>query len=308
MALLTHIKTVDKITPSNLDIAMAAITGGSTIHEYDANTNYVEGTYVYRIVNNEIVVYKAAVDVTGTGTFNIDEWIVVHGLGGSSGIIISETPPESEDIDCWFKPLKYESHDVESIAMQIDPYYITYKYKMTTSSTLWDYINLPVTATPENTVAIAFSFVNNPLIAGIRSLPTCSNGYPVATIQANLFKDNTTITGFTTDSIKTIESSAFQGCTSLTTATFTDNIVTIGANAFNGSALTTVVFPESLATISANAFANCSSLTTATFYNSDTVINDAAFTGTTLTSITGYSGSTANSYATENNITFIELS
>ena len=68
------------------------------------------------------------------------------------------------------------------------------------------------------------------------------------------------------ESVTTIGSSAFLGCTSLTSVTIPEGVTTIGENAFyNCSALTSVTIPEAVTKIGSSAFYGCTSLAEVSF-------------------------------------------
>ncbi len=80
------------------------------------------------------------------------------------------------------------------------------------------------------------------------------------------------------DSVTTIGSSAFSGCSSLTSVTIPDSVTTIGDWAFSSCTnLTSVTIPDSVTTIGSYAFNYCSSLTNVTIPNSVTTIGYATF-------------------------------
>ena len=85
------------------------------------------------------------------------------------------------------------------------------------------------------------------------------------------------------DSVKSIESSAFNDCSNLTTVTFGNNsaLESIGSYAFsNCSSLTSVTIPSSVTTIGEFAFFRCSSLATVTFGDNSALTSiDGVFSG-----------------------------
>ena len=107
----------------------------------------------------------------------------------------------------------------------------------------------------------------------------------------NLYLNGTLITELTIpDSIISIKSSTFHGCSSLTSITIPIGVETIGNYAFyKCSALTTVTFAENsqLSSIGESAFLGCSSLTSITIPDTVTSIDSSTFYGcSNLTSVT----------------------
>ncbi len=80
------------------------------------------------------------------------------------------------------------------------------------------------------------------------------------------------------NSVTSIGSFAFDGCTGLTSVTIPNSVASIGANALYGcSSLTSVTIPNSVTSIGANAFYGCSSLTSVTIPSSVKSIGQYAF-------------------------------
>lgn len=130
------------------------------------------------------------------------------------------------------------------------------------------------------------------------------------------------------DSVTSIDESAFQTCRSLEELTLSDNLTSISPSAFAYCVkLTEVPFSENLTDIGDKAFSNCTALTSVTIPANVTNIGKAAFECSKLeaiyiqnpdctiynyvatigssATIHGYSGSTAETYASKYSRTFV---
>ena len=90
------------------------------------------------------------------------------------------------------------------------------------------------------------------------------------------------------DSVTSIPSGAFNGCTGLTSVTIGSGVTSIGESAFRGcSGLTSVTIGSGVTSIGKSAFYNCTGLTNITIPDSVTSIGESAFRGCSgLTSVT----------------------
>ena len=80
------------------------------------------------------------------------------------------------------------------------------------------------------------------------------------------------------NSVTSISSYAFYGCSGLTSVTIPNSVTSIADNAFCGcSGLTSMTIPNSVTSIGESAFSGCSSLTSVTIPNSVTRIGSFAF-------------------------------
>jgi len=119
------------------------------------------------------------------------------------------------------------------------------------------------------------------------------------------------------NSITSIGEYAFFWCKSLTEITIPNSVTSIDAGAFSGcTSLTSVIIPDSVTSINSFAFHQCTSLTEVTIPDSVTDIGiytfgyyyDDSYNELKIENFTiyGVSGSTAETYATENDFIFIE--
>ena len=90
-------------------------------------------------------------------------------------------------------------------------------------------------------------------------------GLPVTSIYSNVFRGTAITTVVIPNSITSIGSSAFYGCSNLTSVVIGDSVTSIGDYAFTHcTSLTSVVIGDSVTSIGDYAFENCSSLTSVT--------------------------------------------
>ena len=93
------------------------------------------------------------------------------------------------------------------------------------------------------------------------------------------------------NSVTSIGSCAFDGCTSLTSVTIPNSVTSIGDWAFDGCrSLTSITIPDSVTSIDDRAFYYCTSLTSITIPDSVTSIGYYAFDGCTSLTNVNYSG------------------
>ena len=149
---------------------------------------------------------------------------------------------------------------------------------------------------------------------GSMVIPAMTNGFPVTSIGAKAFYEDSYLTnisipnGVTTigdfafvytslgsvtipDSVTSIGNGVFWNCGGLRSVTFGSSVTNIGNAAdpvgvFGLTALTNVIIPNSVVSIGTLAFQAIGSLTNVTFGNSVTTLAEEAFIGSGLTSLT----------------------
>ncbi len=119
-------------------------------------------------------------------------------------------------------------------------------------------------------------------------IPEEIDGKPVTIIGDSLFYFHRELTSITIpDSVKIIESDAFQGCSSLTSIVIPYGVESIKRFTFaECTSLSSVTIPDSVSRISNFAFGECRSLTSITIPDRVTSIRMFTFYGTKLASVT----------------------
>ena len=105
-----------------------------------------------------------------------------------------------------------------------------------------------------------------------------------------------------------IGSSAFFSCSSLTSIEIPNSVTSIGSSAFWGcTSLESIGIPDSVTSIGSSAFSGCRSLAKATVYSKNATLSSSVFGSCPNLTLYGYSGSTTETYAKNNNIPFAAL-
>ncbi len=111
-------------------------------------------------------------------------------------------------------------------------------------------------------------------------------------------------------SVTRIGAYAFSACQSATSVTMMGGVTSIGMGAFQGCrSLNSITIPSSVTEIGTSAFYNCSGLSSVTIMNPDCAIADSytlMFASPSLV-LYGWSGSTTETYARNENISFVPL-
>ena len=183
------------------------------------------------------------------------------------------------------------------------------------------------------TIPSSVKSIDNSAFSRCSSLTSVTIPNSVTSIGKSAFSSCSSLKSITIPgSVTSIGDYAFNHCSSLKSITIPGSVMSIGDIAFGScSSLTSVMIPNSVTSIANGAFFNCSSLTSVTIPNSVTSIGDNAFSFcSSLTSVTipdsvtnigdnvfmacpdklliyGVPGSSAEQYATKDNITFINI-
>ncbi len=108
------------------------------------------------------------------------------------------------------------------------------------------------------------------------------------------------------DSITAMGSRAFYQCESLANITLPPNITTLGDGMFRGcKSLTELIIPDGVTAIGNSTFRDCEKLVNVTLPASVKTIGVYAFQNSKNVKLTGITGSAAEQYAKENNLTFL---
>ena len=142
-------------------------------------------------------------------------------------------------------------------------------------------------------------------------LQTVELSAKLETLGSGAFKNCGTLTSIVIPkSLKKVSStsSPFEGCANLSDVTFEAGITQIPAYLFrNCTGFTTITLPTGVTSIGSNAFAS-SALEEITIPATVTTIGYGAFSGITYLTIKGSAGSVAETFAKENNYTFVNIS
>ncbi len=109
------------------------------------------------------------------------------------------------------------------------------------------------------------------------------------------------------DSVTEVEGFAFTYCKNLKSVKLPSGLKSIGYSGFGNTVLESVELPPVLEVMDSSAFDGCRQLKSITVTNPATVIKDGAIPANEGLVIRGYEGSTAQTYAEENNIAFEKI-
>ena len=141
-------------------------------------------------------------------------------------------------------------------------------------------------------------------VSGSGAMPSWTSASAVSWNASALEIRNANIGG----NVTSIGSYAFAGCSALINVTIPNSVVKIENNAFeNCSTLPMVTIPITTKEIGADAFKGCAALTDISILSTTCQISDSGSTIPQSTKIYGYTGSTAEAYATKYGRSFASL-
>ena len=114
-------------------------------------------------------------------------------------------------------------------------------------------------------------------------IPSTINGINVTRIEANAFKDNTSITSVVIPKgVTSIGGAAFNNCQALTSIEIPNSVTSIGYSAFDScKSLASIKIPENVTSIGTSAFSSCKVLTSIKIPENVTSIGNFTFYGCT---------------------------
>lgn len=138
-------------------------------------------------------------------------------------------------------------------------------------------------------------------------IPSTIDGKNVLEIGSDAFNGNTTLLGVNLpNTVTTLGLRSFYNCQNLYSVFLGNGLNTIGNGSFWGAkSLTSIHIPFNVFAIGYAAFSNCSALKKISILNSSTSFDGEVFANVPGLTIYGYSGSTANDYASVNNQSFV---
>ena len=176
-------------------------------------------------------------------------------------------------------------------------------------TTIGDYAFYFCTSLTSVTIPGSVTSIGKYAFANCNTLTSVTMLEGVTNIGEDAFYDCPSLTNvIIPSSVISIEDFAFNSCSSLTSVNIPDSVTNIGAFAFAGcDSLTSVTIGNGVTNIGERAFYTCTSLTSITIPDSVTSIGECAFDDCANLTIYGYAGSSAETYAAENNIPFVAL-
>ena len=139
-------------------------------------------------------------------------------------------------------------------------------------------------------------------------IPSQINGVNVVSIGTQAFTDCTNLKSVViSNGVISVGMSAFNGCTNLTSVVIPSSVTSLEWFAFSSTSLLSVIIPSSVTYLGISCFNDCTNLESVTIYNQNTTISSDCFVDCPKLTIYGYSDSTAEKYANDNDIAFQPL-
>ena len=182
---------------------------------------------------------------------------------------------------------------------------INHRTKTIAGGAFWGCTNLASITIPDSITSIGSNAFYN-----CSSLTSIEIPSGVTTIGQSAFSGCSSLMSITIPSnVTNIEDGVFQNCSKLTSIDIPNSVTSIGGGAFCGcNGLTSISIPSSVTIIWQGAFLECSNLTSVSIFSKNvTIVDDAAAITPEAATIYGYSGSTAEAYATKYNRKFVAI-
>ena len=157
------------------------------------------------------------------------------------------------------------------------------------------------------TIPDGVTSIGNAAFRKCESLTSITIPDSVTSIRTNAFRYCTSLIAITIpNGVTYIDENAFNGCTGLTSVTIGNGVTRIWSQAFSDcTSLTSIELPVNVESVSPSAFADCTALESVYFYNPNCSISSGATPANAT--IYGYAGSTAQTYADNNGLRFMEI-
>lgn len=301
MASISPIRDLTAYIPSRVDLILSTVYNEPVV-PYNRNADMPKGSLVYEYSYNSnprITIYRARKDISAGETSNpysdIAYWEEYGVINKSDMSGIFETVPESASVGLVAKPIKWDYLDISALVPEADPNRFD-----------WELVTVDGVTTAK-LLGPKEDYQRDPdrKMKGSIRIPGRYMGYDV------------------TEVVKLIVGSSAE--VELTSIYIPNSVTTLGERVFYYFNLSTLRLSESLTALPNNMAWGCEiaeldvpksvisigsrvcECTTVTIHNPSATIADDAFNIRKLTTVYGHTGSTAETYATDHNFTFIAL-
>ena len=301
MASISPIRDLTAYIPSRVDLTLSMVYNAPVV-PYDYNVDRSKGdlVYVYSSISNpRITIYRARKDIAAGETTNpysdIDYWEEYGVINKSDMSGIFETVPESASVGLVAKPIKWDYLDISALVPEADPNRFN-----------WELVTVDgVTTAKLLGPKEDYQRDQDRKMKGSIRIPGRYMGYDVTEVVKLVTGGSAEVeltSIYVPDSVTTLGDNVFYYF-HLTSLRLSESLTALPNNMAWGCEIIDLDVPESVISIGSRA-CEC---TTVTIHNPSATIADDAFNISKLTTVYGYTGSTAEAYATDHNLTFIAL-